>query len=307
MQTSLEEMKNCTSSLASSSAKITQVATETYDLVKNLTDGTRQIRGTYNKIDDAANKLVGEMLELRPTLLQEIRATISRNLQLHLDKIPVSMALRNQTACLTNPTQKQTGGEGVFQPHSFPNLSLQNWVRDGSQGYRRELIKNTLFGTLVVSTTTITYVRRNSNRSLMDKKIISETIVTFYPALWLFSQGVVLKIQAMKFLSRQHSSSPQFSLSTVNLRPFNSEIFRACINCDLNKIRGLFDEGDASPYDVDEYGKNLLGFVGMGAEVSFFLSHARAFLTNHSAPEESYGDRSRSPPDQLVRGSQISC
>lgn len=293
-QTSVEEIENSTSSLICSSARITQVATETYDLVKNLTEETRQFQDASHKIDVAANKLVGETLELRPALLKEIgkevRLAISKNLQRHLDTSQKPRSLTNQELskpCLANAARKQTTRLGGFaQSHSLSTHSSRNWVREGSQGYRRELIKNTLFGTLVVSTTTIIYVRQNSNQSLIDKKSVSETIVTFHPALWLFSCGVVLKIQAMKVLGRQNISSPQFSLSTVNIRPFNSEIFRACINCDLDKIRELFDEGNASPYDVDEYGKNLLGFVGMGAEVSssFFLLQSRACLTNYAAP-----------------------
>jgi hypothetical protein len=83
------------------------------------------------------------------------------------------------------------------------------------------------------------------------------------------SQGAVLRHQRLEFLSRGGSQNiPHWTLSTVNVIPEDSEILNACLRHDLGTIRKLFDDGRASPYDVDEVGRNLLGYIAVGVQVS---------------------------------------
>ena len=57
---------------------------------------------------------------------------------------------------------------------------------------------------------------------------------------------------------------------------------RACLRHDLSAIRDIFDRGNASPYDIDEMGRNLLDYVAVGVQVSsMFL--VLDFLTYRSS------------------------
>lgn len=48
----------------------------------------------------------------------------------------------------------------------------------------------------------------------------------------------------------------------MNAIPRGSEIFRACRALDIDRVRQLFDQGLASPYDIDDFfGHSLLEMV----------------------------------------------
>jgi hypothetical protein len=64
-------------------------------------------------------------------------------------------------------------------------------------------------------------------------------------------------------------NSPHWNLSSVNIVPEDSEIINACCNLDLVTIQRLFDNDQASPYDVDNCVRNLLGWVSMGLQVLY--------------------------------------
>ena len=54
------------------------------------------------------------------------------------------------------------------------------------------------------------------------------------------------------------NSFDQWTLNTIQRRPNNSKIFRLCRKGDLEGVRQLLQNGDASLYDVDETGCSLL-------------------------------------------------
>lgn len=81
-----------------------------------------------------------------------------------------------------------------------------------------------------------------------------------------------------KWLGNRTQPSPGLSLRTVNIVADDAAIIQACEKLDLVAIRKLFDEGQASPYDVDNTGRNLLGAVAIGCQVSTCLGSTTVSL-----------------------------
>ncbi|ROV98724.1 hypothetical protein VMCG_06797 [Cytospora schulzeri] len=50
------------------------------------------------------------------------------------------------------------------------------------------------------------------------------------------------------------------SMTVFNIRPYDASIFRACHRWDYEEVRYLLESGQASLYDVDEYGNGLLEY-----------------------------------------------
>ncbi|KAG4442623.1 hypothetical protein IFR05_001879 [Cadophora sp. M221] len=63
--------------------------------------------------------------------------------------------------------------------------------------------------------------------------------------------------------SYQHSSW-KTGLQAWNLRPSAFSIFELCFKGDVQNVRKLFDDGDASPYDVDPEGWSPIHFAAAG-------------------------------------------
>ncbi|CZR69818.1 uncharacterized protein PAC_19718 [Phialocephala subalpina] len=287
-QTTVEQIQQAVSGLASTSASMAQMTTETYSLVGSLPNDTRQIQNATDKIEGAAQKLVAETLSLRPKLLEEVsremEQTISKTLQTHLRINPNRNANKIHRKCASKHRSRIIQSSGNHQldssqrsppclkqldPPVISRSPSDRWIKETSVETRQELTKGTIFGTLVMATATVAYFRQRSEQSSdseVDRKHVSHTTVTLLPASWLFSKGAVLKVQTSKLFDRTNKQScSQFNLSTVNIRPPTAKIFKACRSHDLDAIRRLFDECKASPYDVDDDGRNLLGYVFLGA------------------------------------------
>lgn len=278
-----QQLENTTACLASSSAQISQTTTETAAILDRLTNDTLKIQRATGDIENAARKLVDDALSKRPRLLRELDGAVERTISHHL-----------QGQLLQNETNKR----GDHSSNGQKNQILQNsgcsrvdldakwqatlkqvesdhtgssWVKDSAVETRKILMRNTFFGTIMTSIETVSYYRQlpsNPEDLPVEKKSVSQTTVMFLPAAWLLSKGAVLKINTLRLLGRAScQQNPQLSLSTVNIIEEDSEIFQACMRRDLVSIRTLFDEGRASPYDVDEDGRNLLGYLSFGAKV----------------------------------------
>ncbi|KAK3381233.1 hypothetical protein B0H63DRAFT_197943 [Podospora didyma] len=137
-----------------------------------------------------------------------------------------------------------------------------SWLRKSTTVTRHSVYKAPLFGTLLFQTIMATYVRgipaEADEGSGLETEPQSQTSVTFLPAAWLSSSGARFQYGAITH------PAPAWSIHCVNVIPFDSEIFICCRNLDLANIRNLFDKGEASPYDVDKSGRNLLGYLALG-------------------------------------------
>lgn len=241
------------------------------------------------RIELATQTLVQERFGHLPMILEtfngEANRTISRTLKHHLrqhfgppkadrrqanpadDKVGSSQRSPD-TGTVSESRCFSTGNEDTIPSRLGLENHTDKWVKKSSTESQRNLIRNTTFGTISIRTTTVSYIREVVNGP-SETKQLSTTTLTFLPAPWLMSQGAVLRHQRLEFLTRAGSQNiPHWILSTVSVISEDSEIFKACLSHDLGAIRNLFDDGRASPYDVDESGRNLLGYVAVGVQVS---------------------------------------
>lgn len=144
-----------------------------------------------------------------------------------------------------------------------------SWRLESSTAHERILTRNTIFGTL--STHSWKTSRAKSRTCDDDGDLRKETTVTtvrFSPAPWLSSKAFIFTFNALKLHGTTWKPPPPtWGLRTVNIIPEDSAICRALQSLDIDSVRTLFDEGRASPFDVDVGGRNLLGFVSLGARV----------------------------------------
>jgi len=257
--------------------------------MNELSHNTEQIRAMIERIELTTQTLVQERLGHQPMILEtlkgEVNRTISRSLKLHLrqhfgppkadqmqanngDDMVRSIQHPKDTGTVSESRRCCPGNEDAIRSTIGLENPADKWVKKSSIESQRDLIRNTTFGTMSIRTTTVSYIRE-SVKGRSETKQLSTTTLAFLPAPWLMSQGAVLRYQRLEILSRGGSQNiPHWTLSTVNVIHADSEIFSACLRHDLGTIRKLFDAGCASPYDVDSEGRNLLGYVAVGVQVS---------------------------------------
>jgi len=141
--------------------------------------------------------------------------------------------------------------------------------------------QDTVSMTLLAQTVNAEYIRTPSKGSQSTERNAevrneSRTTITFLPARWLSSSGAKFKYGAVV---RPASS---WSLRSVNVIPENSEITNAYSYLDILHVRVLFKSSQASPFDVDIKGRNLLGFLALGARVSSVPAVRDFFLICYS-------------------------
>lgn len=165
----------------------------------------------------------------------------------------------NNSACSVNLSRKSDTLRQTQDSSADPT-----WTRQTRNTTTRFLIRNRLLGTLELRTTTTTYSCRSLNDSFQTRSFrqIWHTKITYSPA-FLCHQGVVVRYSPFKSCGEggYFVPSPSIHLSTFNVRPWDAEIFAACMELDIGKIQDLFDRGLATPYDVDDIGRNLLGYT----------------------------------------------
>jgi len=217
--------------------------------------------------------------DLHKVITNSINQTISNRLRRHLKKRPEKQVDRRQEICFedrgpTSCSAVGTANNPSVEVHCnyqqrgntrhLPDHPSDHWVKNSTVSTNKVLVSNRFLGTLTFRSTVISYSRKESEGSTAEKEE-RRTTISFLPASWLLSKCVLLAYSECKRLGAGVQPSILPSLTTVNIIDSGSEIIRACMELDLATIRTLFDDGKASPYDVDEDGRNLLGWAVLGA------------------------------------------
>ncbi|KAI1123642.1 hypothetical protein F5Y10DRAFT_285899 [Nemania abortiva] len=280
-----------TSALDATTTNIAVVTTKTYGLAEKLSNEMLNMQEVSARIEKATQDIIESQFASQPELLKvfsrSIKRTIKRSIRRHLKE-----ALHSQT-----DQQIQGKRSDSISPESdeennqdnnerMPNNNMQNrysgihhsdpftdeWIRTLTNSKTTYLIMNSIFGILTIKSTIVLYCRRNGQNHGVDRKKESYTTIKYLPTPWISSKGVIARYNQWTRLNTCMHSDPLLSLRTVNIVPRNSKIFRACKRLDLDAVCRLFDEGLASPYDVDATGRNLLGYVAIGANFETLIS-----------------------------------
>ncbi|KAK5049070.1 hypothetical protein LTR84_005493 [Exophiala bonariae] len=166
----------------------------------------------------------------------------------------------------TNPATNLVHGSQFLSPaKQFPDHPADHWTKKSCITTTKVIMSNRFLGTLTIRTTVIVYHRPGNQDCLADEKQEYRTTTKFLPAVWISSKGAILNYKAINRFGVGARWSPLLpNLTTVNIVPFDSAIFQACRSFDMAAIRTLFDDGQASPFDVDQHGNNLLAHVATG-------------------------------------------
>jgi hypothetical protein len=267
-----------------SRSKLDETDTEVrriHDNTKRTLISNEDIRRTTERIESTQQALVNALSKnftddqsiSMKILKKELNRTISRSLRRHLmdhfqssvmppsTQAPASVHAQRPAV---QPVQHQSHERNyIRQTPPFQNRLHRTWTKYSCRKSYQELSRSRWLGRVYISTTTVTYLRQGKDNDI-DTKEDSTTVVSFFPPAWLSSTGVVMGRQNELAKSAAWQSKPRWSLKTVNILPYDAEIFKACRDLDLDKIRNLFDQGLASPYDVNPAGRNLVGRVAVG-------------------------------------------
>lgn len=100
--------------------------------------------------------------------------------------------------------------------------------------------------------------KRSKNTQSQGEEGMDEISAYFRAPAWLINRAWAIE-------GRRACSGWNFSLSTYNIIPSDSLVFKYAQNGTVNDLQGLFQNHLASPFDVDEYGHTVL-------HVSFILT-----------------------------------
>lgn len=295
IQNTVEEISDKSSSLQSTTGQVITITQETLAMmneshtkVDRICYNTELIRAMAERLESAQQSLVKETLDDQKISLEsvkkEVNRSVSRTLRRHL-------AEHFESLSADQVRQYPGDSEAIDSQHSgFPGRTPEfrryyswnedrnaskadvetlpeQWIKTSSIDSRRSLIQNATFGTLSIRTTTASHFRK-VGKGPPETKQVSTNTLTFFPPSWLSSQGAVMRYQRLEFSNTAGCQMiPHWSLSSVNIVPETSEIIEACQHHDLRTVCELFSQGRASPYDVDEGGRNLLGWVAVGLQV----------------------------------------
>ena len=79
--------------------------------------------------------------------------------------------------------------------------------------------------------------------------------IQFTPQVWLARKASYI---TGVWKSSPHMSAWKFNIQSYPVVDRNSEIFQACGNGDIERMKALFDSRQASPYDITQFGETLL-------------------------------------------------
>ncbi|KAJ8108819.1 hypothetical protein ONZ43_g6310 [Nemania bipapillata] len=161
----------------------------------------------------------------------------------------------------------------------YPDLPTETWVRSVTSFKPLHYGHNWIFGTLIISTTAVS--RGNSGS---DEKEEESRSIKYIPPRWISSRGVAYIKTTIKLRNLHTQSNPSFRLRTINIVPWDSDMLEACHNWEFAKIYDLFKTGKASPFDMDESGRNVLGYLSVGPAY-FFQSLQKPLKGNPSASD----------------------
>ena len=247
-RTAIETIHSATSALMTSTGKPSRVTSNTPTL---LTDGRADVRKRTEQIASTTRFIQDKVFQREPilpeTLGHDMKRIISGTLRRNLKEIEDSQVPANN-------------------PRSGPHSS---WRLESSTSSQRVLTKSTIFGTLSIHSWTSSRVNnRTCGEADEQRKETTVTTVRFFLAPWLSSKAFPFTYNALKLHGANwQPPSPTWGLRTVNVIPYDSAIFTAVESLDIDAVRTLFDEGRASPFDIDSTGRTMLGFLGLGARV----------------------------------------
>ncbi|TGO11230.1 hypothetical protein BTUL_0114g00070 [Botrytis tulipae] len=152
----------------------------------------------------------------------------------------------------TNSTHQialQTSQE-MTQSQLFPSGGWRSSAGSVSKSFN-QYKTNFLLGT--VNFRTISTTHRYNDEDGIDDADNSTTTKTFLVELLM---GFTTCRKGFRFMAT--SNFDRYALDVVRRRPYDSEIFKLCINGNVQAVRRLLDRGEASIHDVDERGRSLL-------------------------------------------------
>lgn len=258
-----------TSSLATS-----KITSEISTLVCKFTEDSEYLRNTTQEIASAIQRLEHATFTSQSGLNQDFREELEKSVL----KIVARNFIRRLDVDSTNKDTIDIKGKGSISYNSqqspAPQLSQSTkiystggspkyWTRKSSKAKHF----HTYFGTLLTNTVTIISTHQGDD-GREETKEVAHTTYKFIPATWLSYTGAILRYDAWKRWNSNTKPSPNWSLRSIHIRPHGSPIFQACEKADLRLIQKLLANGEASPFDVSPWGRNLLGCLGEATEVS---------------------------------------
>ena len=287
----VETIQATTFSLESSSSRVEELQMKTYTIAKNLKAESCDLREQTETMKLVSREIADQVHNgypaFRRALAHDMEQAMSTGLRQIWRDIHERLIDSAGTSSQGAIPRFAASDNAVLKPHisSSPHTqdyvcpkqappefqgqharAVARWTRKSAAVSWHRVFNVTLFGTLIARTTTTSYVRRRPTVSDgdpdMETKEESQTSITFLPATWLSLSGAKFRYGTMAH------PAPAWSLHSVNVIPSDSDIFLYCSALDLDGIRNLFDESRASPFDVDEGGRNLLGHLAFGARVS---------------------------------------
>lgn len=277
----MRQVNSDNSALSATTTNIALVTTETHAMTERLVNETLHMQEVGARIEKATQDLVESAFANQPTLLglfgQSIERTIEKSISRHLKEAlssKTSQQTQDDTLGHRLPNRDETETISTYNAahcnsrigHS--NIFRDGWVKTATDSKMTNLTRTSLFGTVTVTTTVVSYRRRSDhNPDEVDEKKSSYTTIKYLPGRWISSRGVI-GTYTTQIGPKTQISNPSFGLCTVNVMPWNSDIISSYRSLDLDGVRRVFNEGLASPYDVNQYGRNLVRCAIMGASVS---------------------------------------
>lgn len=159
------------------------------------------------------------------------------------------------------PIQSCRATPPVDQIYSDVGRSGTEWILESSSSSARSLVRNTIFGELRVDTVTTLHSKKKPGECVdEEKKETTVKRVRFTPAIWLSSKTFLFTYNALKFYGMfRHNRPAAYGLRTVNVIPDYSDIENAISMIDILTVVSLFQQGQASPFDISPDGRTLLG------------------------------------------------
>ncbi|KAK3323211.1 hypothetical protein B0T19DRAFT_199633 [Cercophora scortea] len=291
IRTVVDRIQTDSSSLMSTSTQVFELTTETHSNTSKLIHSTEQIHRSVEKLEATTHALIektlGQQSRLAEVMQGELNRKLSKTLKRHLRQhrrsqrdspqgVGGSLHGGMNTAAEHNASQGPREG---FHDPTTQATPLQNTGRFSQSAHRvNRWVKNSstttqylnlIVGTIKILTSTTSYAQKSDEGSSVEQMQTSTTLVSFVPAPWLTRRGVVFQCKSTQFVSSTgQTCNPHWGLSAVKIIPYDSEIFEACWCFDLPTVRRLFDEGQASPYDVDKNGRSLLAWTVFAVQVS---------------------------------------
>ncbi|EXV06041.1 ankyrin repeat protein [Metarhizium robertsii] len=250
-----QSIQNQLEELEALNAIITELEAE-QDVVQNTPSGTLSLRYCKNAAKE----------------LEDLMQTLERNVKSNR-RLRRSMTARipERTASIFFDRRNEPTRNTASNTKGSPFRARENVEQDSSSSLLErqtlEWVPGSLFGGVRTS---------RSSHSIQNQDGLGEKVqitkVRFRLPWWL-SQTV------WDMLACRSTHGMTWKISSWNIRPWGSPIFRAALYGDFEKIVELISDGEASLYDCDEDGQTLLHYA---VEAANFELGVKLLLLNRS-------------------------